>query len=394
MSDADLDDVRPVRQRKSKATKTDDDQGEALAEDLVDDEWDDAALERSTVQRVKLEDGTTATEIGTKERDEVDEEADSEDSGAEEEGQPVKAKCKRRKRPAKTDRTANAFTGQEIYFAEAQRQPFLTPKRERDLGTRARQGDKQARDELVQAHIRLVTSMARDFRSKHQWAQLDLEDLISEGTVAATQAAKRFDAAQARFATYAAVWIRRAFQSHLDKTLDAGGEPKYRVDGDVEEISNGDATMLLDFDTDIPGPDHEASPGNGGARSTDEWQRGFEFGRNRRQLCPEDASDDFRAGFAEGRQSRNPESDATFEMLEAAWRQRRSLSPEHRKLLDDAIEYRRQHGMQLPGVHYLKCQAPGCGRFFEAERADAKFCPGGKCRKRASRKVKCDAIAA
>jgi RNA polymerase sigma factor (sigma-70 family) len=314
-------------------------------------------LERSTVQRVKLEDGTTATEIGTKERDEVDEEADPEDSGANEEEQPErpgKAKRKRSKQPAKTDRTGNTFTGQEIYFAEAQRQPFLMPERERDLGTRARQGDKQARDELVQAHIRLVTSMARDFRSRHQWAQLDLEDLISEGTVAATQAAKRFDAAKARFATYAAAWIRHAFQSHLDKTLDAGGEPKYRVDGDVEEISNGDATLLLDFDTDIPGADHEASPGNGGIRSTDEWQRGFEFGRNRRQLCPEDASDEFHEGFAKGRQSKNPDSDATFAMLEALWKQRRTLSPEHRKLLDDAIEHRRQHGMRLPGIYYLK----------------------------------------
>jgi hypothetical protein len=42
MSDADLDDERPVRQRKSKATKTEDDQGEALAEELTDDEWHDA----------------------------------------------------------------------------------------------------------------------------------------------------------------------------------------------------------------------------------------------------------------------------------------------------------------------------------------------------------------
>jgi hypothetical protein len=38
------------------------------------------------------------------------------------------------------------FTGQQHYFAGAQKQPFLTPEREQELGTRARKGDKKARD--------------------------------------------------------------------------------------------------------------------------------------------------------------------------------------------------------------------------------------------------------
>jgi RNA polymerase sigma factor (sigma-70 family) len=387
MSDADLDDNRPVRVRKSKVARTDDDQGEALADELADDEWDDAAPERTTVQRVTLDDGTTATEIGTKERDEVDEEADPDDSEADEEEpeQPVKAKRKRGKQPAKADRTGDTFTGQQIFFAEAQRQPFLTPEQEQELGARARKGDKTARDQLVQAHVRLVTSMARNFHSKYQWARLDLEDLTSEGTAAATQAAKGFDAAKARFSPYAAVWIRRAFQRYLDKTLDTGGEPKYRQTGDIEQLADG-ALVADQVEDEATHPDD--------SETTDEWRRGFDFGRGDRRPCPGDAPDDFREGFAEGRQSRNPESDATFDMLEAAWMRRRSLSPELRKLLDDAIADRRRKHLRVPGVYWLRCQAPGCGKTFEAERADAKFCPGGKCRKRASRKVKCDAIAA
>ena len=43
---------------------------------MADDEWGDAAVERSTIQNVKLDDGTVATEVGVKERDEVDEERD------------------------------------------------------------------------------------------------------------------------------------------------------------------------------------------------------------------------------------------------------------------------------------------------------------------------------
>ncbi len=83
----------------------------------------------------------------------------------------------------------------------------LSREREIELGVRIKQGDTKARDELVQANLRFVVSVAR----KYQHSGLPLPDLISAGNVGLVTAAERFDANRGyKFISYAVWWIRQA----------------------------------------------------------------------------------------------------------------------------------------------------------------------------------------
>ena len=95
----------------------------------------------------------------------------------------------------------------------AMRLPTLSAEEEGDL-TRAwvTNGDEDALQKLVSAHLRMVISQATRYRSYG----LAFSDLVQEGTVGLMQAAERFDPdRQVRFSTYAIWWIRAAIQDYV-----------------------------------------------------------------------------------------------------------------------------------------------------------------------------------
>jgi RNA polymerase sigma-32 factor len=89
----------------------------------------------------------------------------------------------------------------------------LTPTEEQRLARRWRTlEDPDALKRLVAAHLGLVVKIAADFRGSGP----SLEDLIQEGNVGLTIAARRFDPAQGtRLATYATYWIRACMMEHV-----------------------------------------------------------------------------------------------------------------------------------------------------------------------------------
>jgi len=100
------------------------------------------------------------------------------------------------------------------YLQEIARIPRLTPERERELGYRIRENDKQALEELVQANLRFVVSYAKRFRN----ANVHFLDLINEGNIGLIQAAKKFDPDKnVKFITYAVWWIRQAILHALSE---------------------------------------------------------------------------------------------------------------------------------------------------------------------------------
>ena len=98
-------------------------------------------------------------------------------------------------------------------MAEARRFPMLSHEKERDLATRwLQERDREALNQLVGSHLRLVLKMARGFMGYG----LPLADLVSEGNVGLMRAAEKFDPDRGfRFSTYAAWWIRAAIQEHV-----------------------------------------------------------------------------------------------------------------------------------------------------------------------------------
>jgi RNA polymerase primary sigma factor len=84
---------------------------------------------------------------------------------------------------------------------------LLTAADELRLARRIEHGDTAAKEELVTANLRLVSS----FAARYQGRGVPFEDLVQEGTVGLLRAAERFDhRRELRFSTYAGWWIRRA----------------------------------------------------------------------------------------------------------------------------------------------------------------------------------------
>ena len=94
-----------------------------------------------------------------------------------------------------------------MYLGEIRRIKLLTPAEEQALARRARAGDRAAADQLAEANLRLVISLARRYVNRG----LSLLDLIEEGNVGLLHAVRKFDPERGtRFSTYATWWIRQA----------------------------------------------------------------------------------------------------------------------------------------------------------------------------------------
>ncbi|MFN4033725.1 MAG: sigma-70 family RNA polymerase sigma factor [Fimbriimonadales bacterium] len=97
---------------------------------------------------------------------------------------------------------------------QAARAPLLTPERERELAIRAAEGDEHAREQLVQANLRLVMAIAKHYTGRG----LSMIDLIQEGNLGLMRAVQQFDPTRgSRFATYATWWIRQAISRALQE---------------------------------------------------------------------------------------------------------------------------------------------------------------------------------
>ncbi|GHO89900.1 sigma-70 family RNA polymerase sigma factor [Dictyobacter formicarum] len=94
-----------------------------------------------------------------------------------------------------------------LYFREFSGIPLLSAVHEAFLAARAEQGDIDARNQLIEANLRLVVSIAK----KYIGQGISLEDLIEEGNIGLIRAVSKFDYRKGfRFSTYATWWIKRA----------------------------------------------------------------------------------------------------------------------------------------------------------------------------------------
>ena len=94
-----------------------------------------------------------------------------------------------------------------LYLREISRIPLLSAQSEIALARRVEWGEREARNALIVANLRLVVSIAK----KYVGQGLALEDLIGEGNIGLIRAVTKFDPSKGfRFSTYATWWIKQA----------------------------------------------------------------------------------------------------------------------------------------------------------------------------------------
>ncbi len=113
------------------------------------------------------------------------------------------------------------------YLREIRSMELVTPAEEIELAARIRQGDENARRRLIEANLRLVVKIARDY----EHVGLPLPDLINEGNIGLMKAVERFDPDKgAKFSTYGAFWIKQAIKRALANQSKTIRLPVHMVD--------------------------------------------------------------------------------------------------------------------------------------------------------------------
>lgn len=113
--------------------------------------------------------------------------------------------------PSVTARTQTV----EEYLRDLGKLEMVTPEEETELAVRIQAGDDAAFKRLVEANLRFVVSVAKQYQNRG----LDLPDLINEGNIGLMKAALKFDPTRGfKFVSYAVWWIRQQIlQSLSDK---------------------------------------------------------------------------------------------------------------------------------------------------------------------------------
>jgi RNA polymerase primary sigma factor len=95
----------------------------------------------------------------------------------------------------------------QLFLKDIGKVSLLTAAQEVELAKRIERGDHRAKQEMVEANLRLVVSIAKRYRQQG----LPFLDLIQEGTIGLVRAAEKFDHRKGfKFSTYATWWIRQA----------------------------------------------------------------------------------------------------------------------------------------------------------------------------------------
>ena len=99
-----------------------------------------------------------------------------------------------------------------LYFDDIVSSTPLSRDKEVELSEKIRKGNMQARDELVQANLRFVIDVAKNYQNRG----LSLADLIGTGNLGLMTAAERFDGTKGyKFISYAVWWIRQSIMQSI-----------------------------------------------------------------------------------------------------------------------------------------------------------------------------------
>lgn len=163
----------------------------------------------------------------------------------------------------------------KTYLKEIGAYKLLTIDEERSIAKRITEGDEDAREELINANLRLVVSIAKRYSNQNKSVQL--LDLIQEGNIGLMRAVEKYDYTKGfKFSTYATWWIKQNITRALgdqgrtiripihmndsinkmkkfekELTIELGREPKMKEIAEKMEIEEYKVNELYDLKKSI-----------------------------------------------------------------------------------------------------------------------------------------------
>jgi len=132
------------------------------------------------------------------------------------------------------------------YFLEVNKYEMISPEEEVDLTVRIRKGDDIALQKLVEANLRFVISVAKQYQNQG----LSFADLINEGNVGLVKAASKFDETRGfKFISYAVWWIRQSIIQAISEQTRVVRLPMNRL-STISKVSKATAYLEQKLERD------------------------------------------------------------------------------------------------------------------------------------------------
>ncbi len=129
------------------------------------------------------------------------------------------------------------------YLHEIGKVQLITAEEEVNLAKRIKQGDQSALEQLINANLRFVVSVAKQYQNQG----LSLPDLINEGNLGLIKAAQRFDETRGfKFISYAVWWIRQSILQALAEQARIVRLPLNKI-GSINKVNNAFAKLEQKF---------------------------------------------------------------------------------------------------------------------------------------------------
>ena len=131
----------------------------------------------------------------------------------------------------------------QLFLREAGRHALLTAAQEVSLAKRIERGDALAKQRMIQSNLRLVVSIAKNYRNQG----LPFLDLIQEGTLGLIRAVEKFDWRRGyKFSTYATWWIRQAVARALADKARTIRMPVHIVER-LQKMNRAERTLWMEL---------------------------------------------------------------------------------------------------------------------------------------------------
>lgn len=138
----------------------------------------------------------------------------------------------------------------EKYLRDISKIELISPEEEVELANKIKKGDMKALSKLVNANLRFVISVAKQYQTQ----SLSLPDLISEGNIGLVKAANRFDSTKGfKFISYAVWWIRQTILQALAENARIVRIPANKI-GNVNKLNLTFSRLTQEFQRE---PTHE-----------------------------------------------------------------------------------------------------------------------------------------